>query len=105
MEIKKIKKKNKISKDKIKDKNKNEVDQKDENNNSKIFEDNNDNELNTEENNKNNLEKEEMDYIYCDIDGEIRMLLPTSHYSVNNIFDVLIKFTENNIKVDGFLVC
>ena len=46
--------------------------------------------LNDNEKNSNNLEKEEMDYNYCDIDGEIRMFLPTSHCSVNNIFNGLI---------------
>ena len=105
LEIKKNKKKKKRDKDEIKNEEA-QKDNKDENNNNEICEDNidNDNELNTGENN-NNLEKEELDYNYCDIDGEIRMFLPTSHCSVNNIFDGLIKFAENNLKVGGFLVC
>ena len=34
-----------------------------------------------------------------------KMFLPTSHTSVNNIFDGLISFAQDNLKVGGFLVC
>ena len=33
------------------------------------------------------------------------MFLPTSHTSVNNIFDGLINFAIDSLKVGGFLVC
>ena len=79
-----------------------EEDQKDKNiNNNEICEENNG--IKNEDN--NNVEKEDMDYNYCYTNGELRMFLPTSHCSVNNIFDGLIKFAENNLKVGGFLVC
>ena len=46
-----------------------------------------------------------MDYNYCEKYGEKRMFLPTSQTSVNNIFDGLINFVINNLKIGGFLVC
>ena len=95
--------KNKKNEDKNIDKNKIEDAQKDINDIKNIHEDDNDDDINKEENN-NNIE-EDMNYNYCDTNGEIRMFLPTSHCSVNNIFDGLIKFAENNLKVGGFLVC
>ena len=68
---------------------------------------NENNEIN--DNNKDkkfvDIENEDMDYNYCDINGEKRMFLPTSQTSVNNIFDGLIKFAINNLKIGGFLVC
>ena len=79
-----------------------EEDQKDKNiNNNEICEENNG--IKNEDN--NNVEKEDMDYNYCYTNEELRMLLPTRYCSCNNIFDGLIKFAENNLKVGGFLVC
>ena len=57
------------------------------------------------DNNVVNIENEDMDYNYCDTNGQKRMFLPTSHCSVNTIFEGLIDFAVNNLKVGGFLVC
>ena len=52
-----------------------------------------------------NAENEDMDYNYVVVNGEKNMFLPTSHTSVNDIFDGLINFAKDNLKVGGFLVC
>ena len=63
------------------------------------------NEINNDNNNIINIENEDMDYNYCESNGEKRMFLPTSHCSVNNIFDGLINFAVESLKIGGFLVC
>ena len=60
---------------------------------------------NKDENNIITAENEDMDYNYVMANGEKKMFLPTSHTSVNNIFDGLISFAQDNLKVGGFLVC
>ena len=68
----------------------------------------NDDKKNEDENNKNQIvtaENEDMDYNYVVVNGEKNMFLPTSHTSVNDIFDGLISFALDNLKVGGFLVC
>ena len=85
------KRKNKKDKDKDKDDIKDDDDKK-----------------NEDENNKNEIvtaENEDMDYNYVVVNGEKNMFLPTSHTSVNDIFDGLISFALDNLKVGGFLVC
>ena len=62
-------------------------------------------EINNDNNNIINIENEDMDYNYCESNGEKRMFLPTSHCSVNNIFDGLINFAVESLKIGGFLVC
>ena len=67
-----------------------------------------DDKKNEEENDKNEIvtaENEDMDYNYVVVNGEKNMFLPTSHTSVNDIFDGLISFALDNLKVGGFLVC
>ena len=67
-----------------------------------------DDKKNEDENNKNEIvtaENEDMDYNYVVVNGEKNMFLPTSHTSVNDIFDGLISFALDNLKVGGFLVC
>jgi len=93
--LKQIKNKNKENKDEDKEDEKESNENNDDDNN----DDNNDN------NNNINIENEDMDYNYCDTNGEKRMFLPTSQTSVNNIFDGLINFAINNLKIGGFLVC
>ena len=70
----------------------------------------NNNEIEEEEDDKEenkiiNAENEDMDYNYVMANGEKKMFLPTSHTSVNNIFEGLINFSKNNLKIGGFLVC
>ena len=68
----------------------------------------NDDKKNEDENNKNEIvtaENEDMDYNYVVVNGEKNMFLPTSHTSVNDIFDGLISFALDNLKIGGFLVC
>ena len=63
---------------------------------------------NNNDNNKNeiiNAENEDMDYNYVVVNGEKNMFLPTSHTSVNDIFNGLISFALDNLKKGGFLVC
>ena len=60
---------------------------------------------NKDENKFITAENEDMDYNYVMANGEKKMFLPTSHTSVNNIFDGLISFAQDNLKVGGFLVC
>ena len=60
---------------------------------------------NKDENNIITAENEDMDYNYVMANGEKKMFLPTSHTSVNNIFDGLISFAQDNLKAGGFLVC
>ena len=60
---------------------------------------------NKDDNNIITAENEDMDYNYVMANGEKKMFLPTSHTSVNNIFDGLISFAQDNLKVGGFLVC
>ena len=50
-------------------------------------------------------ENEDRDYNYVVANGEKKMFLPTSHTTVNNIFEGLINFSKDNLKVGGFLVC
>ena len=52
-----------------------------------------------------NAENEDMDYNYVVVNGKKNMFLPTSHTSVNDIFDGLINFAKDNLKIGGFLVC
>jgi tRNA G10 N-methylase Trm11 len=71
---------------------------------------NKDNDINNKEDDKEeniiiNAENEDMDYNYVMANGEKKMFLPTSHTSVNNIFDGLINFAKDNLKIGGFLVC
>ena len=68
-------------------------------------EDNNNIEDDKDENNIITPENEDMDYNYVMANGEKKMFLPTSHTSVNNIFDGLISFAKDNLKIGGFLVC
>ena len=103
------KKRNKKNKNKD---NNNEEDEKEipnnEDKNDENDESNNNNQINDDENNNKNvinIENEDMNYNYCDTNGEKRMFLPTSHCSVNSIFDGLINFAIDNLKVGGFLVC
>ena len=103
------KKRNKKNKNKD---NNNEEDEKEipnnEDKNDEYYESNNNNQINDDENNNKNvinIENEDMNYNYCDTNGEKRMFLPTSHCSVNSIFDGLINFAIDNLKVGGFLVC
>ena len=84
---------------KNKDKNKENNDIKDDKDN-KDDDNNNDN-----ENDKDDINNEDMNFFYFEKDGEKKMFLPTSHTSVNNIFDGLINFAINNLKIGGFLVC
>ena len=92
-------------------KDENKEDYKEEENNEDNDSENNDetnkieNNNNKDNNNNINIENENMDYNYCDTNGEIRMFLPTSHTTVNNIFDGLINFAVDNLKIGGFLVC
>ena len=67
--------------------------------------DDNKNVINEEENEDWENNKEEKDFNYCNLNGEKRLFLPTSQSTVNNIFDGLIEFANNNLKKDGFLVC
>ena len=60
---------------------------------------------NKDDNNIITAENEDMDYNYVMANGEKKMFLPTSHTSVNNIFDGLINFAKDNLKIGGFLVC
>ena len=67
-----------------------------------------DDKKNEEENDKNEIvtaENEDMDYNYVVVNGEKNMFLPTSHTSVSDIFDGLISFALDNLKIGGFLVC
>ena len=77
--------------------------------NKKDNDDTKDNENKIEdEKNKNEIitaENEDMDYNYVFVNGEKNMFLPTSHTTVNDIFDGLISFALDNLKVGGFLVC
>ena len=77
--------------------------------NKKDNDDTKDNENKIEnEKNKNEIitaENEDMDYNYVFVNGEKNMFLPTSHTTVNDIFDGLINFALDNLKVGGFLVC
>ena len=75
----------------------NNIDNKD-NNNNKIEDD-------KEENIVINAENEDMDYNYVMANGEKKMFLPTSHTTVTNMFDGLINFAKDNLKIGGFLVC
>ena len=84
---------------KNKDKNKENNDIKDDKDN-KDDDNNNDN-----ENDKDDINNEDMNFFYFEKDGEKKMFLPTSHTSVNNIFDGLINFAIDNLKIGGFLVC
>ena len=84
---------------KNKDKNKENNDIKDDKDN-KDDDNNNDN-----ENYKDDINNEDMNFFYFEKDGEKKMFLPTSHTSVNNIFDGLINFAIDNLKIGGFLVC
>ena len=52
--------------------------------------------------NKNEIitaENEDMNYNYIFANDEKNMFLPTSHTSVNDIFDGLISFVLDNLKV------
>ena len=60
---------------------------------------------NDNENDKDDINNEDMNFFYFEKDGEKKMFLPTSHTSVNNIFDGLINFAIDNLKIGGFLVC
>ena len=60
---------------------------------------------NNNENENDDINNEDMDFRYFEKDGEKKMFLPTSHTSVNNIFDGLINFAIDSLKVGGFLVC
>ena len=108
LELKRNKKKNNNNNEEEIDDEKEKKNENNNNNNEKK-EDNNNIECNDEDNNNNNnvinIENEDMDYNYCDNNGEKRMFLPTSHCSVNNIFDGLINFALNNLRIGGFLVC
>ena len=95
--LEQIRNKNKENKDE--DKEKEDEKESNENNNDDNNDEKNDN------NNIINIENEDMDYNYCDTNGEKRLFLPTSQTSVNNIFDGLINFAINNLKIGGFLVC
>ena len=75
------------------------------NNNIDIKDINNKIEDDKEENIVINAENEDMDYNYVMANGEKKMFLPTSHTSVNNMFDGLINFAKDNLKIGGFLVC
>ena len=74
-------------------------------NNNEDIKDDEDEKDNKDENNIITAENEDMDYNYVMANGEKKMFLPTSHTSVNNIFDGLISFAQDNLKVGGFLVC
>ena len=84
---------------KNKDKNKENNDIKDD----KDDKDNKDDDNNND--NENDINNEDMNFFYFEKDGEKKMFLPTSHTSVNNIFDGLIHFAIDNLKIGGFLVC
>ena len=71
---------------------------------------NKDNDINNKEDDKEeniiiNAENEDMDYNYVMANGEKKMFLPTSHTTVTNMFDGLINFAKDNLKIGGFLVC
>ena len=101
--LEQIRNKNKHNENEEKEDNNKEEDEKETNEENIINENNNNN------NNKDkkivDIENEDMDYNYCETNGEKRMFLPTSQTSVNNIFDGLINFAINNLKIGGFLVC
>ena len=85
-------------------KNNDNIEESDKNENNNIENNNNEDNKNINDN-VINIENEDMDYNYCDKNGEKTMFLPTSHCSINNIFDGLINFALNNLKIGGFLVC
>ena len=87
---------------KNKDKNKENNDIKDDKDDKDNKDDDNNND---KENDKDDINNEDMNFFYFEKDGEKKMFLPTSHTSVNNIFDGLINFAIDNLKIGGFLVC
>ena len=95
---KRLEKKRQKNKDKNKENNDIKDDKDDKDN--KDDDNNNDN-----ENDKDDINNEDMNFFYFEKDGEKKMFLPTSHTSVNNIFDGLINFAIDNLKIGGFLVC
>ena len=95
---KRLEKKRQKNKDKNKENNDIKDDKDDKDN--KDDDNNNDN-----ENDKDDINNEDMNFFYFEKDGEKKMFLPTSHTSVNNIFDGLIHFAIENLKIGGFLVC
>ena len=95
---KRLEKKRQKNKDKNKENNDIKDDKDDKDN--KDDDNNNDN-----ENDKDDINNEDMNFFYFEKDGEKKMFLPTSHTSVNNIFDGLINFAIENLKIGGFLVC
>ena len=95
---KRLEKKRQKNKDKNKENNDIKDDKDDKDN--KDDDNNNDN-----ENDKDDINNEDMNFFYFEKDGEKKMFLPTSHTSVNNIFDGLIHFAIDNLKIGGFLVC
>ena len=95
---KRLEKKRQKNKDKNKENNDIKDDKDDKHN--KDDDNNNDN-----ENDKDDINNEDMNFFYFEKDGEKKMFLPTSHTSVNNIFDGLIHFAIENLKIGGFLVC
>ena len=97
---KKEKREKRLEKKRQKNKENNDIkDDKDDKDN-KDDDNNNDN-----ENDKDDINNEDMNFFYFEKDGEKKMFLPTSHTSVNNIFDGLIHFAIDNLKIGGFLVC
>ena len=95
---KRLEKKRQKNKDKNKENNDIKDDKDDKDN--KDDDNNNDN-----ENDKDDINNEDMNFFYFEKDGEKKMFLPTSHTSVNNIFNGLINFAIDNLKIGGFLVC
>ena len=95
---KRLEKKRQKNKDKNKENNDIKDDKDDKDN--KDDDNNNDN-----ENDKDDINNEDMNFFYFEKDGEKKMFLPTSHTSVSNIFDGLINFAIDNLKIGGFLVC